>query len=87
MTLSNLSVSAATARASNFLAAGKAAFTTLWCYAKIAPAALQRGEFDDRGDESAEALGRRLEFRTRDFPQLTPVATRRAVQPPCMARS
>jgi hypothetical protein len=62
MTLSNLSVSAATARASNFLAAVKAAFTTLWCYAKIAPAALHRGEFENRGDENAEALGGQLEF-------------------------
>jgi len=62
MTLSNLSVSAATARASNILAAEIAAFTTLWCYAKIAPAALHRGDFENRGDQNAEALGRQLEF-------------------------
>jgi hypothetical protein len=69
------------------LAAGKAAFTTIWCYAKIAPAALQRGELDDRGDENAEAVGRRLEFQTRDFPQLNAAAPRRVMQPPCMTRS
>jgi hypothetical protein len=36
--------------ASNILAAEIAAFTTLWCYAKIAPAALHRGDFENRGD-------------------------------------
>ncbi|MGD0849520.1 hypothetical protein [Bradyrhizobium sp.] len=48
--------------ASNILAAEIAAFTTLWCYAKIAPAALHRGDFENRGDQNAEALGRQLEF-------------------------
>jgi hypothetical protein len=73
--------------ASNILAAEIAAFTTLWCYAKIAPAALHRGEFDNRGDESAEALGCRLEFQSRDFPRVIAAAPRRVAQPPCMARS
>jgi hypothetical protein len=48
--------------ASNILAAEIAAFTPLWCYAKITPAALHRGELENRGDENAEALGGQLEF-------------------------
>jgi hypothetical protein len=43
------------------------AFTTLWCYAKIAPAALHRGEFASRRRERAEAVGRKLKFGLRGF--------------------
>jgi hypothetical protein len=57
--------------ASNILAAEIAAFTTLWCYAKIAPAALHRGSFANRGDENREAVGRRLEFQSCNFSRLT----------------
>jgi hypothetical protein len=35
--------------ASNILAAEIAAFTIQWCYAKITPAALHRGNFASRG--------------------------------------
>jgi hypothetical protein len=48
--------------ASNFLAAEIAALTTLWCYAKITPAALHRGSFAKRGDENGEAVGCRWNF-------------------------
>jgi hypothetical protein len=64
--------------ASNFLAAEIAAFTTQWCYAKITPAALHRGNFANRCHENSEAVGRRLEFRSRDFPRLTGGVPQRA---------
>jgi len=48
--------------ASNFLAARIGAFEASLCYAKITPAALHRGELENRGDENAEALGGQLEF-------------------------
>jgi hypothetical protein len=32
------------------------------CYAKITPAVLQRGDFDDRGRKDGEAVGRLPEF-------------------------
>jgi hypothetical protein len=62
---------------SNFLAAEIAAFTTSWCYAKITPAALHRGNFSNRGDESGEAVGRGLEFQSHEFPRLIGPAPRR----------
>jgi hypothetical protein len=43
------------------------AFTTLWCHAKIAPAALHRGEFGGRHRERSEAVGRKLKFELLDF--------------------
>jgi hypothetical protein len=84
MTPSNLCVSAAT---SNILAAEIAAFTTQWCYAKITPAALHRGNFANRGHENGEAVGRRLEFRSRDFSRWIDSAPRRAGYKPCVIRS
>ncbi|MEI9924693.1 MAG: hypothetical protein WDN50_15195 [Bradyrhizobium sp.] len=56
--------------ASNILAAEIAAFTTHWCYAKITPAALHRGNLAKRGLENREAVGCRLEFRSRDLSRL-----------------
>jgi hypothetical protein len=55
--------------ASNFLAARIGAFTTLLCYAKFAPAALQCGETDDQRREDPEAAARRAEFEVSDFAQ------------------
>src|SRR6266700_1444687 len=48
---------AAITRASNFLAARDFAFTASLCYAKIAPAALHRGDFGGHCCEHAEAAG------------------------------
>jgi hypothetical protein len=45
--------------ASNFLAAGIAVFAASLCHAKITPAALHRGDFNDRRREGAEAAGGR----------------------------
>jgi hypothetical protein len=44
------------------LAAGIAVFAASWCYAKITPALLHRGEIARRCCELAEAAGRKLEF-------------------------
>jgi len=73
--------------ASNFLAAEIAAFTTLWCYAKITPAALHRGESENRCHENAEAVGRRLEFQSRDFPRPIAGTPRWSAYKPCVVRS
>jgi hypothetical protein len=54
------------------------AFTTLLCYAKIAPAALRRGEIASRRRTRGEAVGRKLKFGLRGF---SPCA-RRAAAPP-----
>jgi hypothetical protein len=43
------------------------AFTTLLCYAKIAPAAPHRGEFAGRRRTRAEVVGRKLKFGLRGF--------------------
>jgi hypothetical protein len=43
--------------ASNFLAARIGAFEASLCYAKITPAALQRGEFASPGRAEVEAVG------------------------------
>jgi hypothetical protein len=69
------------------LAAEIAAFTTLWCYAKITPATLHRGEFENRRHENVEAVGRRLEFQSRDFTRLIAGAPRRSAYKPCVVRS
>jgi hypothetical protein len=53
--------------ATNFLAARNAAFTALWCYARITPAALHCGKIDERRGEGAEAAGGRPEFWVSDF--------------------
>jgi hypothetical protein len=60
-----------------FGSAGIGAFTTLLCYAKIAPAALHRGEFAIRRRERSEAVGRKLKFGLRGFSP----RTRRAAAP------
>jgi hypothetical protein len=75
---------AAIARASNFLAAQDFAFTASLCYAKIAPAALRRGDFDGHCCEDAEAAGRMPESGLRDFVR---VIAGPALQAPWMARS
>jgi hypothetical protein len=58
---------AAIARASNFLAARDSAFTASLCHAKIAPAALHRGDFDGRYSEHAETAGPMPKSELRDF--------------------
>jgi hypothetical protein len=73
--------------ASNILAAEIAAFTIQWCYAKITPAALHRGNFASRGRENGEALGRRLEFRSRNFSRLIGGALAGATYKLCVIRS
>jgi hypothetical protein len=72
--------------ASNFLAAEITALTTLWCYAKITPAAPHGGSFAKRGDENGEAVGCRLEFQSCDFSRLIDYAPRRITYSRCMAR-
>jgi hypothetical protein len=69
------------------LAAEIAAFTTQWCYAKITPAALHRGNFANRRRENGEAVGHRLEFRSRDFPHGIDSAPRKTAYIPCVIRS
>jgi hypothetical protein len=49
------------------LAARIGAFEVLWCYAKITPAALHRGEFGGHGSEAAEAAGGNPKFRLSKF--------------------
>jgi hypothetical protein len=73
--------------ASNILAAEIAAFTTQWCYAKITPAALHRGNFANRTNENGEAVGRRMEFRSRDFSHLIGGALAGVTYKPCVIRS
>jgi hypothetical protein len=53
--------------ASKFLAARDRGFTASWCYAKITPAALHRGNFDVRGRGDAEAAGPMPKFELSDF--------------------
>jgi len=67
MTLSNLNISRDRARRPNFRQRRIVAFTALWRYAKIAPAALHRGKFDERCGEGTEAVGRRPKFGLGDF--------------------
>jgi hypothetical protein len=53
--------------ASNFLAARIGAFEVLWCYAKITPAALHRGESRKPCGEAAKAAGGNPKFRLSKF--------------------
>jgi hypothetical protein len=69
---------AAITRASNFLAARDFALTASLCYAKIAPAALHRGDFDGHCDERAEAAGAMPKSELRDFLASSPVRRRRS---------
>jgi hypothetical protein len=48
------------------LAARDFAFAASFCYANITPAALHRGDLDDRGRESAEAAGHNPKFQLSD---------------------
>jgi hypothetical protein len=49
------------------LAAGIAVFAASWCYAKITPALLHRGEIGSRYCELAEAAGGKPESDMSDF--------------------
>jgi hypothetical protein len=69
--------------ASNFLAARIGAFEPSLCYAKITPAALQRGCFRKRCREHAEALGSKPKFELNDVEP----ATEQAVEAAWMAAS
>jgi hypothetical protein len=75
------------ARASNLLAARHFAFTASLCYAKIAPAVLQRGDFDPRYREHAEAAGRMPKSELSDFVGVSAGAAEPIVQASWMARS
>jgi hypothetical protein len=46
---------------------GIAVFAASFCYAKITPAALQRGEFSGCRGKDAETLGRKRKSRSGDF--------------------
>jgi hypothetical protein len=46
---------------------GIAVFAASFCYAKITPAALQRGEFSGGCGEDGEALGRKRKSGSSDF--------------------
>jgi len=78
---------AAITRASNFLAARDFAFKASLCYAKIAPAALRRGEFDGHCCEQAEAAGRVPKSELRDFVRVIVGPAAPIMQAPRMARS
>jgi hypothetical protein len=78
---------AAIARASNFLAAQDFAFTASLCYAKIAPAALHRGDFDGHCCEQAEAAGQVSKSGLRDFVRVIACPAAPIMQAPWMARS
>jgi len=77
---------AAITRASNFLAARDFAFTASLCYAKIAPAALHRGDFDGRCCERAEAAGAMPKSELRDFVRVIVDPAAPIMQTPRMAR-
>jgi hypothetical protein len=78
---------AAITRASNFLAARDFAFTASLCYAKIAPAALHRGDFDGRCCEHAEAAGAMPKSELRDLVRAIAGPAAPIMQAPWMARS
>jgi hypothetical protein len=66
---------------------GIAVFAASWCYAKITPALLHRGEIAGRCCELAEAAGRKLEFEMSDFLRLIALAAFPVVQSCSMASS
>jgi hypothetical protein len=78
---------AATTGASNFLAAQDFAFTASLCYAKIAPAALQRSDLSGRCGEYAEAAGAMPKSELRDFVRVIVGPAAPIAQPAWMARS
>jgi hypothetical protein len=73
--------------ASNFLAARIGAFEASLCYAKITPAALQRGDFACRRRGGAEAAGGNPKFALNDFPTVDAGSARPLLQAPRMAAS
>jgi len=78
---------AAITRASNFLAERDFASTASLCYAKIAPAALHRGDFDGHCGERAEAAGAMPKSGLRDFVRAIVGPAALIMQAPRMARS
>src|SRR5258708_15778302 len=74
-------------RASNFLAARDFAFTASLCYAKIAPGALHRGDFDGHCCEHTETAGAMPKSEVRDFVGVMVGAAAPTMQAPRMARS
>jgi len=77
---------AAITRASNFLAARDFAFTASWCYAKIAPDALHRGDFAGHCGEHAEAAGAMPKSELRDLVRVIVGPAAPTMQAPRMAR-
>jgi hypothetical protein len=69
------------------LAAHDHGFTALWCYAKITPAALHRGNFGERRGDCAEAAGRMPEFELSDSRRVIAGSVPAAVPTPWLARS
>jgi hypothetical protein len=69
------------------LAARIGAFGASLCYAKITPAALHRGEIDDRCREDAEALGCKLKFQLSEFHRRIAGSAARIMQASLMAAS
>jgi hypothetical protein len=57
-------------------------FTALLCYAKITPAALQRGDFAERCGKDAEAAGRKPKFELSGFLRVVASAAVPAAQRP-----
>jgi hypothetical protein len=73
--------------ASNFLAARIGAFEPSLRYAKITPAALQRGGFGNRTRKHAEAVGPKLKFGLSDFQPGVAAATETVFEAARMAAS
>jgi hypothetical protein len=72
---------------SNFLAAQVAAFTASLCYAKITPAALQRGDFEGRCRNGAEVTGGKPESGLSDLRRGIASSAISVVRSPSMAPS
>jgi hypothetical protein len=69
------------------LAARIGAFAASCCYAKITPAALQRGEIAKRSHGSREPVGRKPEFEPCDFSRPVSEPAARGQQTLSMAAS
>jgi len=69
------------------LAARDFAFTASLCHAKIAPAALHRGDFDGRCCERAESAGGMPKSQLRGFVRLVVRPAKPIMPAPWMARS
>jgi hypothetical protein len=66
---------------------GIAVFAAPFCYAKITPAALQRGEFSGGCGKDAEALGRKRKSGLSDFWRATSGPVLPIAETPWMAPS